>query len=148
MTDSGIVVSTHDDLAHVEVGCLDACGHCGARALCTGQESDKKLLHVKNPLRAHPGDRVAVDIPESSYSQALIKLFGTLLLASLLGMAAGYLVSPHVRMGLSSSSLAGLLVGLVLGVLFIMRTFRKKHGEALYPVISAIIEKGGCHGPA
>lgn len=148
MTDRGIVISVHNDLAQVEVGCSDACGHCAVRMLCTGTAVDKKLLQVKNPLHAGPGDRVAIDVPESGYSRALIKIFATLLVAALAGMAAGFFLSRRLSLDSSVSSLAGLLTGLVLGVLSVWHSLKKKHAEALYPVISAILDKGGFDGPS
>jgi len=147
MKDKGLVIATKDDLAQVEVQCLiEACGSCSARSLCTGQDKSKGLLEVQNPLKACAGDEVEIDIPETKYNQALILLFGSLLIAGLLGMGAGYLLSPFLPLSSSAASFLGLLVAVVGtgGVLF--RHFRRKLKNQLYPVIINILRKGDCHG--
>ena len=89
MTDSGLVLTTAGGLAEVEVACFEGCHECGARSLCIGSKKNTGRLSVKNPLHALPGDEVKIHIPESRYSQALIKLFGGLLACILLGMTGG-----------------------------------------------------------
>jgi positive regulator of sigma E activity len=147
MKDKGLVVATRDDLAQVEVQCLiESCGSCSARNLCTGQDKAKGLLEVQNPLRANTGDEVEIEIPETKYTQALILLFGTLLVAALLGMGAGYLLSPLVPLSSSAASLLGLILAVLGTGLGFFGYFRKKNKPHLYPVIINIIKKGDCHG--
>ena len=146
MTDNGFVISTKEDFAQVEVQCFIACQNCSSRSLCAGQSQSKGLLSVKNPLRACPGDEVMIEIPDTKYNKALIFLFGSLLLAALSGMIAGYFSSSFLPLSPSGSSLLGLLIGLALGGAGISHSFHKKNKEYLYPVIIEIIQKGECHG--
>ena len=147
MKDKGLVITTKDDLAQVEVQCLiESCGSCSAKSLCTGQNKAKGLLAVKNPLKACAGDKVEIDIPETKYNQILILLFGSLLSAALLGMGAGYLLSSFLPLSSSAASLLGLLLA-VIGVGCILYChFRRKLKNKLYPVIINILKKGDCHG--
>ncbi len=144
--DNARVVSTDADLARVEVNCLSACEDCHARLLCAGNKQDNGLISALNPLNAAPGDRVLIEVPESRYNRALIFLFGTLLTAALIGMGAGYALSGVLRLSSSKAGAAGLILGLLLGGLGLFMSFPKKSRKYLYPVITAITAKGGCHG--
>lgn len=147
MKDKGLVVSTKNNFAQVEVQCLiESCASCSARSLCTGRDRSKGLLEVQNPLDACSGDEVEIEIPETKYNQALILLFGTLLVAALLGMGAGYFLSPIVPMSSSAASLLGLILAVLGTGLFLFRYFRKKNKIHMYPVIINILNKGDCHG--
>ncbi len=147
MKDKGLVVSTKNNFAQVEVQCLiESCASCSARSLCTGRDKSKGLLEVQNPLNACTGDKVEIEIPETKYNQALILLFGTLLAAALLGMGAGYFLSPIVPMSSSAASLLGLILAVLGTGLFLFRYFRKKNKIHMYPVIINILNKGDCHG--
>jgi len=142
MKDKGLVRSTKNDLAQVEVECfIESCKSCSARTLCSRQAQSKGLLTVQNSLGARPGDEVEVEIPDTKYNKLLIFIFSFLLIASLAGMAAGYLLSPVLHLSSSASSLIGLLFALILagGALFLY--FRKKYKDKLYPVITEIFKK-------
>ena len=143
MKDRGLVIKTTRDLADVEVECLtEACGQCAAKSLCSGRDQSKPRLTVKNPLRATAGDRVEIEIPENKYNTALIFIFTTLILASLLGIAIGYIFSLFFPVPSQEASILGLILflGLAAGGLF--RYFNKKNRGQLYPVIINIIKEG------
>ncbi len=144
MKDSGVVISTHLDLAHVRVQCLvDACSHCSAKVFCTGRTPISGLLTVKNPLQASVGDEVEISIPEERYSRTLILIFSSLLLASLLGAGMGALLSSLLSLPSSLASILGLFLALLFSSFFLLRHFRRKKRESLYPIITHIIHKGG-----
>ena len=147
MRDKGLVIATKNDLAQVEVQCLiESCGSCSARSLCAGQDKSKGLLDVHNPIKACVGDEVEIEIPETKYNQALILLFGTLLLALLIGMGGGYLLSFLVPLSTSAASILGLILAVIITGVFLFRYFKRKFQDQLYPVITDILNKGGCHG--
>jgi positive regulator of sigma E activity len=145
MKDKGIVISTDEDFARVEVDCLSACNTCTASSLCIKKDQDTGLLSVRNALRALPGDAVTIDVPDSRYSKALIWLFSVLLGGCLIGMALGYLTSILIPLGPSESSLTGLLLGMLLAGFWLSRRFRKINSAYLYPVITEIKNKGEYH---
>lgn len=147
MRDKGLVVSTKEDIAQVEVECfIESCQKCSARSLCVGQNQSKGLLTAKNPLKACPGDEVEIEIPYTKYSKALILLFGSLLVASLFGMGIGSLLSPFLPLSSSTTSLLGLLAALIIAGFILYHYFRKKNKDPLYPVIIDIIKKGNLQG--
>lgn len=148
MTDNGLVISAARDIAEVEVNCFDGCHECSASSLCIGNKKNKGRLSVKNPLHALPGDEVKIQIPEAQYSQALILLFGGLLLATLLGMGGGYMLSLFFSLSPSLASFVGIAAGLIIGGWILALIFQRKNKEQLYPVIIDIIKKGDCYGSA
>jgi positive regulator of sigma E activity len=144
MRDKGLVVSTQDDFARVEVQCfIESCHDCSARSLCLGQDKKKGLLVARNPLEAQAGDEVEVDIPETKYNQALILLFGVLLSAAILGMGAGYFLSLFLSFSSSMASFSGLLLALIIAGGLLFRHFHKDRGLHLYPEITSILKRGG-----
>jgi positive regulator of sigma E activity len=143
MRDKGIVVTTEEDMAQVEVECfIESCQSCSAKSLCIGQNQSKGILTVRNPLRAAPGDEVEIEIPETEYSSALIIIFGSFLLASLVGMGLGSLLAPLLPFSSSVSSLLGFLLAIVVVSFVLLRYFRAKNKAALYPVIKDIAKRG------
>lgn len=145
MKDKGIVISTDEGFARVEVNCLSACEACAASSLCLKKDQEKGLLSVRNTLRANPGDAVTIDVPDTAYSKSLIWLFSVLLGGCLLGMALGYLASTQLPVGPSESSLIGLLMGVLMAGFWLSRRFGKKNRADLYPVITEIKGKGDDH---
>lgn len=144
MKDKGLVASTQDDLAQVEVQCfIESCHDCSARSLCLGPDKKKGLIVARNPLEAQTGDEVEVDIPESKFNQALILLFGTLLAAAILGMGAGYVLSLFLSFSPSVASFSGLLLGVFISGVCLFRYFHKSHRLRLYPKITRILKRGG-----
>ena len=146
MKDKGLVLSTNKDLAKVEVHCLAVCHDCSAHALCIGHSVSKGLLSVKNPVSASPGDHVAIEVPEEKYSRSLIVLFGGLLAAALLGLAAGYFISLLTALPAEPVGIIGLLIGIIAGIGILTKYFQNENKRNLYPFITEIIRKGDRHG--
>jgi positive regulator of sigma E activity len=145
MKDKGIVVSTEEDFARVEVNCLSACDACAASSLCLKTEQEQGLLSVRNALGASPGDTVTIDVPDNAYNKTLIWLFSVLLGGCLLGLASGYLASTKLFISPSASSLIGLLLGALMAGFWVSHRFRKTKSKDLYPVITEIKGKGEYH---
>lgn len=147
MKDSGVVLKTKEDLAVVKVECLvEACSHCQAQSLCTGSSAPSGQLTVKNPLKARPGDKVELEIPEAKYNKALILIFASLIAAGLLGLATGYLLSFWLPLPYQKASLFTFLIFIILASLALYRYFRQRNKTFFYPVITDIINKGDGNG--
>jgi positive regulator of sigma E activity len=147
MKDSGFVVSARTDLAEVEVRCLvDACNHCSAKSLCSSGRPSKGRLMVRNPLHASVGDEVEIEIPENLYNRALIIIFSTLLLGSLLGILIGYLATAFLPLDSQQLIIIGFGIALFASVVGLAFYFRRKNRFFLYPVITNILHKGDHHG--
>ena len=147
MDEKAIVCSSQGEFAQVKVELKEEiCPTCSARSLCIGQQKEKGTITVRNPLSAHPGDEVKIEIPEGRYSKELIVLFGILLVACIVGLALGYLFALILSLPPSQTSLLGFLLGLLSGGLILFRYFRHPKKNKLYPVITDIIKKGDSHG--
>lgn len=146
MKDNGTVVRLQDSLAWIRVIPKVACCDCSARALCSAKQDEEGTLAVRNPLGARPGDEVEIEVPETAYSRALSTIFGLLLVVTLAGLALGYLLRPVRSLSPAENGLIGFLAGLVLGGLAVHRRYRAGKADASWPVIIAILKKGGSHG--
>lgn len=143
MKDRGLVVKTNKDFAQVEVECLfESCARCSAKIFCSRADQSKGMLKVKNPLKASPGDRVEIEISEKNYNKALIFVFSSLLIASLLGMAIGYTFSTFLPISSQEASIIGLILILLLTTAWLIRHFNTTNKDFLYPIIIDIIKKG------
>ena len=146
MKDSGTVVRLQDGLAWIKVIPKVACCDCSARALCSSKQDEEGTLGVRNPLGARPGDEVEIEVPETAYSRALSTIFGLLLIATLAGLALGYFLRPVRGLAPGENGLIGFVAGLVLGGLAVHRRYRAGAADASWPVVVAILKKGGSHG--
>ena len=142
MNEDALVVSVQESFARVKVNSTKICDTCSARSLCIGQKQKDGTILALNPISARVGNTVTIKIPEAEANRALIAIFGTLLLASLLGLLIGSIASRLLRTPTTTSSLIGLLLGLLLGGTFLFIYFRKRKKYALYPVIVAIRKNG------
>ena len=146
MKDNGIVISVQGDLAQIKVSCSDGCSDCSASSLCKGPSQGEGHIDARNPHNATPGDEVLIEIPETNYNRALILLFGTLLMASVGGAVAGFLLAHPLSLPSSLAGFFGFFVGLGAAIPVLIRYFHRANQENLYPIILDITKKGGCHG--
>lgn len=146
MKDNGTVMRLQGGLAWVRVVPKVACCDCSARAFCSTKQGEEGTLAVRNPLGARPGDEVEIEVPETAYSHALSTIFGLLLIVTLAGLALGYFLRPLRSLPSGENGLIGFLVGLLLGGLAVHRHFRAGTTDAAWPVVVAILKKGGSHG--
>jgi positive regulator of sigma E activity len=147
MEEKAVVCASQKDFAQVQVELKgEICPTCSARSLCVGQQEEKGTITVLNPLSARPGDEVKIEIPEGDYTKELIRLFGILLIGSILGLALGYLLALFLSLPPTPISLLGFLLGLLSGGFILFRQFGRAKKNKLYPVIVDIIRKGDSHG--
>jgi positive regulator of sigma E activity len=144
--DKGTVIATEGPLALVKVSCAQACRECPASSLCKSAAPEEGTLSVRNPVNAHPGDEVVIEVPESRYNRVLIGMFAGLLAASLIGALAGYALSGPLALDDALSAPLGFFLGLGLAVPGLILYFRKNNDHRLYPSIVDITQKGERHG--
>jgi positive regulator of sigma E activity len=146
MRDNATVIRVQDGLTWVKVSPQVVCCECSARALCSAKQDEEGKLAVRNPVDARPGDEVEIDVPETDYSRALSGIFGFLLIASLAGLALGYILVPIRSLTPGINGAIGLAFGLGIGGLAVRRRYRSGKGDTGWPVITAVLKKGGSHG--
>ena len=138
MRDKGTVLTAEGRMAQVRVDCSRACRECSASSLCKGATSDEGALSVRNPVNAHPGDEVMIEIPEGHYHRALIGMFAGLLAASLLGALVGQALSGPLALDTAVGAPLGFFLGIGLAVPILVLYFKKKNQHNLYPSITDI----------
>ncbi len=147
MEEKAVVCTSQKDLAQVKVEVKkEICPTCSARSLCIGQQEEKGTITVLNPMSARPGDQVKIKIPEGYYTKELIRLFGILIIGSILGLGLGYLFALFLSLPPTPVSLLGFFLGLLSGGIILFRHFGRTKKNKLYPVIIDIIRKGDSHG--
>ena len=140
------MIAIQGDLAQVRVDCAQACQECSASSLCKGSAEKDGMISAQNPMDAAPGDEVLIEVPESRYNRALIRLFSALLGGALLGAVAGYGLSGPLSLDPSLSGPLGFFVGLGFVIPGLILYFRKINLRYLSPSIIEIIQKGERHG--
>lgn len=60
----GIVLSTNDKMAHIQIVQSSACSACKAKAMCSSSESQSKEMDALMLEPMVPGDRVEVEVRE------------------------------------------------------------------------------------
>jgi positive regulator of sigma E activity len=148
MKDKALVLSTQDNLAWVKVSPQISCAECPARSLCAGQKDAAGRLTVRNPVQARPGDSVLIEVTETNYHKDLIRIFGLLLIGSLLGLTLGSVIRPLIGLGQAENGLLGLAVGLIISGTGLFYYYRTRKRQPDYPVIVEINVEGGSHGQA
>jgi len=145
MRDEAIVKMTEGQFAEVLVRSREACHSCASRALCSMTEAGEARLRVLNPVAAHPGDWVEIEVPEQVYARHLIPLFGLLLLGTVLGAGLGTKLAPWLNIAASAGGALGFFLGAGTAGLLIWSLFRRPQRRP-FPVITTILNHGGLHG--
>ena len=145
MKEKGIVISKEQDKTKVRISNPELCQHCHIRFFCIGKKDSNGTILVNNPLEAVPGDEVELEIPDIEYNKQMIKIFGLLLLGTVVGAVAGYITSSFFLISKEIITLFTTLVGIFIAGFFIY--FRAIHGyNSLFPKIIRIIKKGENNG--
>ena len=115
----GRVVHLTENEAAVQVGISPGCPACSAGKGCGAgifaQLLPRKpmLVRVPNLIGAHPGQIVALGIPENAFLRILLRLYLLPLLAALVGAAAGYEVAGLLQAGAGAADGISLFAGVI-----------------------------------
>ena len=61
---TGVVLSVHGEMAHVEIIQTSACSACKAKSMCMSAESQQKEMDAVMLEKLQPGDHVEVEVRE------------------------------------------------------------------------------------
>lgn len=104
MAEVGQVIEVKDTYVVVKLERSDACGKCQA---CTmGENSKEMILEAKNICKAKVGDLVSISLEQSNFLKAVGIMYGIPLIALLLGIGIGYVVSKSDMISLICGLLA------------------------------------------
>ncbi len=112
MQQTGKVLEIEGEYALVQFQRTKACGNCNA---CMSLGDGMAAVKIKNTLNAHPGDHVHIQLHANSFLKATAIAYGVPLLALLIGVILGALISDvaAICMGLGFALLAFLLLRLL-----------------------------------
>ena len=105
LLEEGLVLGVQRDaggssVARVRLLAGEHCEGCPANAVCRPGGDEARVLEVRDPLRARPGDRVRVRVLGSAVLRASILVYGLPLLLVLAGVGLGAkLWSPGTARG-------------------------------------------------
>lgn len=126
--ETATVTASAGEYAQVETQRQTACGACQVKSACGTSLLAKALgarrtsVRVLNKIGARPGDRVIVGIDESMLTRVSFIFYISPLLGLILGAAAGdWLAGQRGLAATEPFSIAGGLVGLVMGLVWLRR---------------------------
>jgi sigma-E factor negative regulatory protein RseC len=134
LEEEGVVVAVDGAMARVRVARASACGGCASQGACNplddaGQEI---VIQAANPAHARPGDRVAVGIDDRAVVKGAAWVYALPLVTFFLGYGLGGLLAPAGDGGESGGAIAGALLGLVGGLVFVAWRSRGDRFQAAY----------------
>jgi len=120
MIEEGVVISTSDDLAVVELERGEFCKGCNA---CATFGDGRMCLEAKNALDAQIGDKVRVEVASKHVLSGAMLIF----VLPILAMIAGYFIGQRFSTGASElPGIIGAFAGLA-GVLILNRLIAPKN---------------------
>jgi len=141
ISQQGRVVAIDGDDAVVHIGGVSGCPACDAGKGCGAGIfgrllRDRKVdVRVRNRIRARNGQSVQLGIPENRFLALVFRLYVWPLLAGLLGVVIGFMVSTRSGQAGIVPDLAGLLTGIAAAALALLQS-RKKLRE--FPCVAEV----------
>lgn len=117
--ETGVVVDVDvAGLVHVRIDRADACAHCESKGAChaLGGANKTITLKVPNTVSAQVGDHVVVALPEVSVIKASAAIYLLPALTLMAGALLGAAVGPRWDIDPNGGALAGVVLGLALGL--------------------------------
>ncbi|MFO7638205.1 MAG: SoxR reducing system RseC family protein [bacterium] len=146
MTEMGDVIASHDDSVELRLVRSEKCSSCPAAGGCPSMDlglSRDCRLEARNALRARPGDRVEVTIPDRGQLVAGLAVFAIPVALAAAGAVLGNVLAPG-NLGTGIGVAAGLGLGII-GAVAIDRFTRRR--AKLRPRVTRILHRvaPACH---
>ncbi len=132
LEETASVVSLDGDRATVVILRSDACGGCSAKNMCHPSSGDMMQMQVKNPVGAHPGDKVVISLPPADLLKASATAYLMPAVAAVVGGAIGW-----SRFGSDGAAIAGTAIGFTLATLYLF--WQGKKNKDSIPFISRVL---------
>jgi sigma-E factor negative regulatory protein RseC len=132
LEETASVLSLKGDRATVVLVRSDACGGCSAKQMCHPSSGDTMQMEVKNPVGAHPGDRVVISLPPGDLLKASATAYLMPAVAAVAGGAIGW-----SRFGTDGAAIAGTVMGFLLAALYLF--WQGKKNRDSIPFISRVL---------
>ena len=127
ISQQGRVVAISDDEVVVHVGGVSGCPTCDAGNGCGAGIFGRLLrdrktdIRLENSIGAKPGQLVSIGIPENRFLKLVFSLYVLPLIAGLLGVIAGFVISNQFGFNDWVSDLSGLICGVIAAAILLLR---------------------------
>ena len=126
LTETAEVIESRGGKALVRTLRSEACGSCGASGACEAMGGSKEMkVEVTNHLRAKPGDRVELELPESSFLTASAVIYIIPLACLMGGAVLGQLLAGRIGLSPNSASIILAAIGVGLSLPLVANINRK-----------------------
>lgn len=145
MKENAHVVAAKGGRAIVKTLRSEACGSCGAQSACHAMGGSKEMeVEVINPVGAKAGDKVELELPESSFVKASAVTYLIPLTFLMTGAIVGYYLSGVFGWSQDASSALLALAGVAAAFPVVAKLNRNLSGKtAFIPRITRVIPPGG-----
>ncbi|MFA7289524.1 MAG: SoxR reducing system RseC family protein [Melioribacteraceae bacterium] len=136
LIEEGIVVSSKNGLADIEIMDSENCEKCSAKIICKPSDSERRRIKAIDPYNVRIGDSVKISIEGFQLVKASFLLYGMpliILLASLLTFLNYYKMDELVASLFS--------MGLTAVYFFLVYSFRKQISPEKLPMIISVKKK-------
>ncbi|MBQ8351862.1 MAG: SoxR reducing system RseC family protein [Clostridia bacterium] len=138
---TGVVISTEGDIAHVSFMRASACEGCHRHAegcsACSMLGGDRRhTARAKNPIGARPGDRVRVATPEGRVLAYAALVFLLPILLSFVGYLVGAGIWGESSLPAGLCAAAGFLLAFLLSILVSARMAKRPPDAEIMTVIN------------
>jgi sigma-E factor negative regulatory protein RseC len=140
--ETGLVVAVDGELAEVETQRTSACGGCAAKGGCGTSVlaqvfgARPSRVRVHNRIKALPGERVVVGLPEGAFLRAAFALYAVPLLGLFGGALGGeWLAQRAAAATTEPGAVLGGLLGLMAGLLWLRRFSRRADADSPYRAV-------------
>lgn len=130
LIEEGIVVKAENGELDIELLSTGECEHCSAKLICKPRDENSQVLHLKDPIKVKPGDRVRINLKESALFKASILLYGIPLILLFAGIFIGLSIfSIYSSAELFSFLFAVILIAIYFSLLLFVPGLKEKVQE-------------------
>jgi len=114
--ETGTIVRTENDLAHVLVKAGDQCKSCGARVLCSPNASEERIIVAHNSIDASVDDNVVIEEIRALTLKLSFLQYGIPFLGFLFGLIIMFVLFPNPKLLPEEIiQFAGGIIGVLIG---------------------------------
>ncbi|RMD55616.1 MAG: hypothetical protein D6828_04360 [Nitrospirae bacterium] len=140
LQDIGRIISISNSKAMVEVERSSACASCGLQEV-EELSGGRAVFEAINMVNASVGDKVKIEVRSSSQTKLSAFVYGIPMLFLLLGAIFGGYMANRLNRPVDTMSSIFSMMGLIIGVLFVIGLRKRLAKKEYTPVIVEVINQ-------